>query len=343
MKTERITRVLKTIQFLQAGQPLSPADLAERLNVSRRTLFRDLKALEAAGIPYRFDRSSQTYSVGDDSVLPPINLTPYEAITLLMLIRKLLDTEILPDRAPAVAAGLKVESILPRSLQDYCEPLLENIEIRPAARSDAYAISDTFTLLQRALAARAKVRTQYNSQSPRELVKTVVSAYRIVYIHRGWYVIGFSSEHQEVRTFKIERFIKIEVLDDTYAIDPDFSLDDYFGNAWCMIREPLTYHVTIEFSPMVAGNVSEVMWHKTQRITHSGDGAILFEVDVDGLREMSWWILGYGDHARVVEPPELRDMIAQRVRGMNAYYNGKGVVQDGDVSSGVDASDEAKV
>jgi len=72
----------------------------------------------------------------------------------------------------------------------------------------------------------------------------------------------------------------------------------------------------------VAANVDEVAWHRTQRTHFEKDGALLFEVDVDGIHEISWWIPGYGDQAEVLEPPELRELIVGHAERMCAYYRG---------------------
>ena len=73
---------------------------------------------------------------------------------------------------------------------------------------------------------------------------------------------------------------------------------------------------------MVAQNVAEVSWHKTQKLAFNEDGTLDFTVSVSGLGEISWWILGYGDQAEVLEPEELRETIAQRARRMVERYGG---------------------
>jgi hypothetical protein len=73
---------------------------------------------------------------------------------------------------------------------------------------------------------------------------------------------------------------------------------------------------------MVAQNVAEVLWHKTQRVTPNSDGTLDFRVTVSGLGEISWWILGYGAEAEVLAPPELRQRVAQRAAEMAARYAG---------------------
>jgi len=78
--------------------------------------------------------------------------------------------------------------------------------------------------------------------------------------------------------------------------------------------------VVVRFSKLVAQNVAEVHWHKTQRVALRDDGSADFHVTVSGLNEISWWILGYGDQAEVIEPPELRQLIAERAKRMAEKY-----------------------
>ena len=135
--------------------------------------------------------------------------------------------------------------------------------------------------------------------------------------------LRYAEESSVVRTFKVARFLRLTVLEEHATDDPDSKLDDSFGNAWMMTREDQPYHVVVRFSTHVAGNVDEVFWHKTQRTKYQSDGSLLFEGDVDGMREISWWILGYGDQAEVLEPPQLRSLIAERVARMHNCYNAR--------------------
>jgi len=113
---------------------------------------------------------------------------------------------------------------------------------------------------------------------------------------------------------------EFRVLDETYEIAPDFSLKAYFGDAWEMIPGHPMHHVAIHFSPKVAGNIEEVGRHRTQQTHRLPNGSLLFEVDVDGIEEVSWWVLGYGEEAIVQEPPELRGLLAERARALVAEY-----------------------
>ncbi len=72
---------------------------------------------------------------------------------------------------------------------------------------------------------------------------------------------------------------------------------------------------------MVARNVAEVAWHKTQQLTWNEDRSLDFQVRVSGLNEISWWILGYGDQAEVRKPAALRQLIASRASSLVEMYN----------------------
>jgi predicted DNA-binding transcriptional regulator YafY len=324
VRTGRVERLLKLMQALQSGRSASVEELARLVGVSRRTVFRDIELLSRAGIPYSFDRATKKYSAARTSLLPPVALTHAEALALMLAARSLVTRPFVPDQAAAVSAGLKLESMLPTAILDFCGPLLERTEIRPEPASDATSIVDTLPILQSALMRRSKVSVRYDSYFEGKVIDVTLHPYRLAYIHRGWYLIAYSEQASRAQTFKVERILQLKVLEAKYRPDPKFTLDDYFGNAWLMIRGDKRYHVKIRFLKMVAGNVDEIVWHKTQRTTFEEDGSLLFEVDVDGIDEIAWWVLGYGDQAQVLEPPELREKIAGHAERMRVYYNDDG-------------------
>ena len=110
-------------------------------------------------------------------------------------------------------------------------------------------------------------------------------------------------------------------LENSFRLPPGFSIERYLGNAWHLIPEPgRDREVVVRFAKMVAQNVAEVVWHKTQRTKTNQDGTLDFRVTVSGLSEISWWILGYGDQAKVLKPRRLREMVAQRAARTAQQY-----------------------
>ena len=133
-----------------------------------------------------------------------------------------------------------------------------------------------------------------------------------------------SARHRENRTFKLGRIRKLTVTARTFAEPRDVDVAEYFGKAWSMIPEGTLHDVHVHFERKVAGNVAEVQWHDTQRVEWNDDGSMEFRVTVDGLREITWWILGYGKEAEVVSPPALRKAVADVARQVLAKYRKAG-------------------
>ncbi|HNO77993.1 MAG TPA: WYL domain-containing transcriptional regulator [Phycisphaerae bacterium] len=313
--------MIKLLQMLQSGRRYDADGLADGLTVSRRTLFRDLKMLEAAGIPFQYDKKSKQYQINKDYFLPPINLTVGEALALMLLTRRVSTRKFHPEYRQALEAAQKIEAAIPGRIRSHCGAILQNIHVRFWPTSDVDGIDDVNATLMKALVESRKVLMRYDSFYDGCVIEDVIHPYKRIFMNRGWYMIGFSEKEGATRTYKLERIEQLTLGEQLFEPDPDFSLENYFGCAWQMIRGDRRYHVVIRFTPKVAGNVEEVLWHRSQRVQRDADGSLLFEVDVDGLGEISWWIMGYGDQALVLEPPELRDLIVKRARSLVAGYD----------------------
>ena len=174
------------------------------------------------------------------------------------------------------------------------------------------------------IAARRSVRIAYDSFSDGKPIRLNLCPYRLLYSRHSWYVVGRSSLHREVRTFNVGRIQSLTLLDEPFHVPRGFSIERYLGNAWHLIPEAgPDADVVVRFSPLVARNVAEVVWHKTQRLVPREDGSLDFHVRVSGVREISWWILGYGDQAEVLKPARLRQIVAERAGRMAELYNGQ--------------------
>ncbi|MBN1343827.1 MAG: WYL domain-containing transcriptional regulator [Phycisphaerae bacterium] len=316
MGSARPERLLRLLRLLRGGNASTVDQLANGLGVSRRTVFRDLNLLQLAGVNPQYDPDRGSYRVDQSSALSSLDLTLDEALAILLVARKFVSEQSFPSFEAASRAARKIGQCLPPETALYCERMIDGLECRLPPLADASRIEATFHVLHRAWGHRRKVRIEYDSYFERATIRTVLSPYRILFAGRAWYVIGHSASHDAVRTFKLDRITATRVLDEAFEPDPTFDVDAYFGSAWSVIPEGKLYHVRLRFLPKVAGNVEEITWHESQRFTAQPDGSCVFEADVDGLTEISWWILGYGDQVIVEEPPELRERIGRIARGM---------------------------
>lgn len=320
MNISRIDRLLKIVTQLHSGRSLSVEDLARETGVNRRTIFRDLEVLDRAGAPFKFDRREQRYKLTREFFVPPVDLTLEECLSLMFMTQKMISRDVSPNYAAALKASIKLESTLPNELQGSCTELLRQMDFNMTPVSPVDGLTGHLCDLQSAIVEQRKTKIRYEPPTL-SAFDDVLHPYHVAFIRRAWYVIGLSENDSAVRTFKIERIGEYQLLPERFEDDQDFDLAEYFGNAWSMIRGEQSYHVKIRFEPYVATNVEEVMWHKTQSTVREEDDSLIFEVDVDGVEEISWWVLGYGDQAVVLEPPELREIIRARAKEMCRSYD----------------------
>jgi len=310
---------MQILTTMQAGKNYAVSDLSNMFGTSRRTIFRDLKELQAIGVPYHYNAKSGGYSIEPEFFLPPVDLNLQEALSLLMLVHKARDQIQLPFKNSSLLAALKIENNLPSKIRQYCNTVLRNISARATAQAlirQEGGLDKTFSKLQKAIVNKRKVNLRYHSLFEGKIIDVELCPYHLFYNYRAWYVLGHSSIHKSVRAFKLNRIKELNVTERCFLGGEKFDLYDYLGRAWSMIPEGRIYNIKLRFLTKVANNVAEVQWHSTQKVAHNSDGSAIVEFRVDGLGEISWWILGYGDQVQVLAPKALRKRIIEMAKNM---------------------------
>lgn len=319
--------------------PGTPAYFANALDVDERTIRRYVQQLRDAGFPIVADKATGRLELASDYGVPPIEFTEREALAILVLFHEAgerLDGNLF---ASLQGAAAKLASTLSPTLLDFVEATRVRVAMKrgavdesstrsPATKTETKTTNDNlnwnvsastgdgrdgfFDEIFEACLSRRPFEARYQGPTGPTLT-TTVHPYAVFY-SRAWYVVGYSALHRETRTFKIARFASVEPSDAKFLENLNFSLESYFGDAWRFIRGPRTHRVVVRFSEKVGTNVAEVRWHKTQQTRVFPDGSAELEFRVAGLTEIIWWILGYGAEAEVLEPPELREMVAEHAR-----------------------------
>ncbi len=323
MSQTRIHRLLRLITVLQGGTSKSAAELAEQLQVSRRTLFRDLATLKEAGVPY-YHESAKGYRIDPSFFLPPVNLKVTEALGLMLLAKSATHHADQPFYQPAIDAIHKLACLLPPAYRDVTVDMLDNVSVAPGTRHTTGRDQSHFANLQRAIDGRRVCRMRYHSLFDGGDIDVRLEPYHLHHSVRAWYAMGRNAEHGDVRIYKLSRILELEVTDEAYELEEPFDVEAYLGNAWALIPGGPTHAVKLEFTAKVGTNVAEVLWHKSQKHELLDDGRCLVEFTVDGLDEIAWWLLGYGDQVRVVEPAELRDKLCDVHRNALGMIEGQG-------------------
>ncbi|WP_166831353.1 helix-turn-helix transcriptional regulator [Thalassoroseus pseudoceratinae] len=319
---DRLLRLLRIVRLLQSGRPYTSTELAKESDVSQRTIFRDLQLLQRAGIVYSRDESDTGYVLQDATLLPSTDFTLAETLALLVLCNQLGDTtKGIPFQRDARSAALKLLSSLPGELRDELSELTQSISIDLGPHNTLHHAHAAYDALTMAISDGRKIHLHYGSLSSEGDIETTLSPYHLLFKNRSWYVVGYSQLHDETRIFNVGRIQKWELLAESFECPASFKIERFLGNAWALIPERgRRTRVVLRFQPMVAKNVAEVRWHKTQQIFWNDDGTLEFQVVVDGLTEIRWWILGYGAQVEVLEPLQLRNNIRDSIEQMRQIY-----------------------
>jgi proteasome accessory factor B len=125
-----------------------------------------------------------------------------------------------------------------------------------------------------------------------------------------------------MRTLKVERMRNAILTSDRYEIPEEFDPDAWLAHSWGIWSSDTTAvaQVRLRFDASVAPRVRESIWHRSQQITELPDGGVEMTLTVAGIVEIRPWILGWGDAVEVLEPPELREVVAGAVRRAAARY-----------------------
>jgi predicted DNA-binding transcriptional regulator YafY len=320
MKISRVYRLLHIITLLQSGRSYSASELAHELGICRRTVFRDLNSLDLARIPYYFDPETKGFRISPHFFLQPLNLTLGEALSLLVMATNLRQESSLPLLSEGAKAAAKIEGVLPASVREYVGSIMNSLSVHLGPMAAHDEADENFDLLSRAIIKHFECKLSYESFYEGRRISVTVHPLRLVFIHRAWYLLAWSPADKALRTYKLIRIHNLELRQKTFKNTRNAELENYFGLAWSMIPEGKVFRVHLHFLPKVAGNVAEVRWHRTQEVKWNPDGSLEFFADVDGINEISWWVMGYGDQVTVKNPPELRQRISDVAKNMVKLY-----------------------
>jgi proteasome accessory factor B len=323
----RIHRLLKILTLIQGNNGWTARRLAVECGTTERTIYRDLKMLEGAGIPYFFDERDKGYRVRRDFFMTPVQLTLDETLALAALAEQVGGGEQVPFTQAASKAIAKIRGVLPPRLRDELEKIEQHVAIKLSAASPPEAARDVHQMVRQAIASKVALRCSYESLSGEKAAKRngngalfLLHPYTLLFSQRAWYVVGFHGGRKEVRCLKLNRFTRIELTDQTFAIPKGFTLEKHLGNAWRMIRGSSSHRVELWFDPQFAETVADTHWHRTQEIEWNDDESITFRCRVDGLDEIVWWVLSYGPHCVVKRPAELAGQVRALAQAVVARY-----------------------
>jgi len=304
--TNTATRLI-TLIFLLQNQPNQKAsELAEKLGVSLRTVHRYFEMLDEMGIPVYSERGPYGgFSLVKGYKMPPLVFTLEEAVAVV------LGTGIVEEmwgelyRESALGALAKLENLLPEEQAREVAWARQSLFATGMNRADLKAITPTLEKLRRAIREHRSVEMKYQTNQVPHSTQRGLDPYALVHRWGWWYVIGFCHVHKEVRTFRVDRILEVSLVDTTF-VPSNFDLQQYLKNemqSQPQIKSRLRFEA--DFANIIAGNHS--YW---ETVEIKPDGSVEVTFPSPTLEWAASTALGYGPAVEVLEPPELRSMVA---------------------------------
>ena len=315
----RTERLFSIILLLQNRPYMSSRALAEHFGVSRRTIFRDLRALAESGVPLTY-AGEGGYEILDGYQLHPLMLNAREAAVLLVgaEFMKAQSDESLQKDAQQVA--LKMRAELPEEVRAYVDRLRERTVLDPywvnALRSEKKEEGHWHKIAE-AVARQHTVAMQYLVQSRGELTQRRIDPLGLVYYTDHWNVIAFDHLRKDIRSFRLDQIERLQVSTARFEWPDGFDLQAYLQERSApqnaeTVRIAFPAALQSQIRSRIPATVSEMV---------EKDGTIEIAFPFENLDYLAWWALRLPEDAVVTAPDALRDRIRDIARGIAARYD----------------------
>ena len=314
-----LERLVLFDQLVRAGQYPNSRTLAERLEVSRRTVLRDLDfARDRLGLPLGFDRRRRGFFYTDATYR--LSFTALTATDL--------DAFRTAELALKPFGGLPDGTDLARATGKVALGLIDPPPAIPAASrsfrfsTESRADPERFVAIQAAIRDRRRGRMRYYTASRDAAGDRLVDPYHLVSIDGQWFLVAFCHERVEILMFRADRVRTWASTDESFHLPATFDIESYLGRSLAMLRgrDDEAYAVELLFTGEAVHHVRDLTWHASQRAGATPDGGWLVRFEVSHLREAERLALSWGADCLVLGPPELRDRVAQTLaRAANQY------------------------
>lgn len=222
--TKRLSRLTAILTQLQTKRLLTASELAGKFSVSNRTIYRDIKALEQAGVPI-LTEEGKGYTLMEGYRIPPVMFTESEAnalITAEQLILKNKDASFVKEYTGAIS---KIKSVLRNNTKDKANLLSDRIVFRNNKDNDR--TSNFLSTLQLALTNFNLIKIKYKSIDTDQTTERTVEPFAIYSTQENWLLIAFCRLRKDFRTFRLDRILNLNVLNEKFE-PHKITLQEYF-------------------------------------------------------------------------------------------------------------------
>ena len=298
---KRFDRIVAILIQLQSKKIVKAQELADRFECSLRTIYRDIRTLEASGVPI-YSEAGVGYALMEGYRLPPVMFTR-EEVSSFIAAEKLMQKFTDPSLGTHYASAMyKLKSVLRSNDKDY----LSNIESRVVMQTAEPLFNDnspnTLAVLFEGIAEKKQILLTYKTYERDETTQRNLEPVGVFHDHNNWYFLGYCHLRKDYRQFRTDRIQAIKKTDFDFTIEHD-SLETYLNK-----NETIpTTKVRILIEKKIA------RYLETEKKYHG----FISEKEIDGQIEMTFmcrdidsgfprWFLMFGDYATILEPESLK-------------------------------------
>lgn len=316
----RADRLLSILMLLQVHRRMTGGELARRLEVSGRTIHRDMEALSASGVPVVAERGAGGgwyLSEGYQTKLTGLNQSEIQAlfVTQTGRIMKDLGLEQASDRAVA-----KLMAALPAMYRENAEYVRQRIHIDLSGWQRSGESVESLPLLQDAVLQERRVSFTYERSDGTQRER-LVDPLGLVAKGNAWYLVAVSEG--EVRTYRVTRIRNAQPVEEAFERPPGFDLAAFWAQSSTEFVERLPqYPATIRVSPSLLPRLQWAgRWARIEQVhPHEAGQWARVSMRFETLKFACEHVLGLGPQVEVIEPQELRDAVIEAAQSVLRLY-----------------------
>jgi len=304
----RIDRVSAILIQLQSRRVVKASDIAERFNISLRTVYRDVKTLEEAGIPI-IGEAGVGYSIMDGYRLPPVMFTREEATAFLTaekFVEKLTDSSTMEHHKSAM---YKIRAILKTAEKNLLEEMDSKIEVFKSHSQLNVDNKDHIQTLLNGIARRNVITLDYFAHHSQEHTKRDIEPVGIFFKEGYWHLIAFCRMRNDYRDFRVDRIKCIKITEKVFD-NKHPTLKAYIDQTakeqeldMVVIKVEKSIYPRLEYQKYYSGFISEK--------TIGNDIEMTFlTMSLDGFAR---WFMMFGDKAEIISPDSLKERVGNIV------------------------------
>lgn len=313
----RIDRLTAILIQMQTKRIVKAEEIAERFEISLRTVYRDVKALMEAGVPIGSE-AGKGYFIVDGYHLPPVMFTQEEGSAMLFagkLVEKMTDKSISKEFDSAL---MKIKAVLNDSERDHLENLHAHVEVRNMPHDQPPFPNHFLTAIQKAAVDKEVLRIEYASNYSEEVTIREVEPIGLFFYSNAWHLIAWCrlrSGYRDFRTDRIKTLKSIAVKFDSRNL---LSLQEYLATVVQGHRE--VEKVVVLFDKRDAKHISNMKYMYGFGSEEELETKVRMTFLTGYIKSICRWLLMFGNSVTIEQPEKAREIISELLEELNFHY-----------------------